>query len=320
MGKKVLIIRLGAIGDVVETLGLLRALKKIGCEIDYLSGRVPATLLENDSDINKLFLWDKKDYLSIIKLGQKLSKEKYDVILNLQPSLRLKTLCFFAKAKKVFNYKKTYKFHAVENFFETGKRAFPELTLDKNIYLQIDKELKNKMLSQLENKKRIAFNIGANSSRQGRKWCVEYWAKLAEMIYAKYDTQIFVVGSADDKGNANELIQKIPQIKSFVGETTIPELAALLSCADLVISGDTGPLHIASASGTTCLGLYGCCSVSRSGPFGEKHYTIKSDKSCSPCDKRTCKLISSNIDDTPCMRKILPEKVLNLVDIIFSEK
>ncbi len=320
MGKKVLIIRLGAIGDVVETTGLLRALKKIGCKVDYVTGKAPASLLQNDPDINKLFIFSKKDYFSVWKLGRELSKEKYDVILNLQPSLRLKTLCFFAKSKKVFHYKKSYKFHAVENFFETGKRAFPELELDKNIHLNISDELKNKMLEKLENKQKIAFNIGANSSRQGRKWCVEYWGKLAELILEKYNVQIFVVGSDEDKKNVDELVKKVPQIKSFAGETTLQETAALLSCADLVISGDTGPLHIASATGTTCLGLYGCCSVSRSGPYGEKHHTIKSDKECSPCDKRTCALINSEIDDTPCMREISPEKVLNLVDIIFSQK
>ncbi|MCQ2957393.1 MAG: glycosyltransferase family 9 protein [Candidatus Gastranaerophilales bacterium] len=321
MEKRVLIIRLGAIGDVVETTGLVRALKKQNYNIDYLTGKAPSTLLNDIKDIDNVYLFESKKYIDIYKLGRKLSKNKYDLILNLQPSLRMKFLCFVAASKKVVNYKKSYKFHAVENFFDTGKKAIPELELDKNIYIDIDEELKQKMLSQLEkNKIKICFNTGANSSRQGRKWCIEYWAELAKMILEKYNAQIFVIGAKEDEENVNELINNIPSIKSFAGKTSLPETAALLSCADLVISGDTGPLHIASATGTTCLGLYGCCSVSRSGPYGEKHKTISSEINCSPCDKRTCKYINSDIDDTPCMRNIKPEKVLNLVDMIIKEK
>ena len=63
MSKKVLVIRIGAIGDVVETTGLLRSLKKAGYEIDYLTGKVPAQLLQNDSDINNLFI-----FVSILSL------------------------------------------------------------------------------------------------------------------------------------------------------------------------------------------------------------------------------------------------------------
>lgn len=318
--KKVLIIRLGAIGDVVETTGLIRALKKIGCEVDYLTGKAPATLLENMQAINKLFVFEKKNYSYIFKLGLKLAKEKYDVVLNLQPSLRLKTLAFLTGAKKKVNYKKSYKFHAVENFFQTGKEAFPEIELDKNIYLDIDNELKEKMLSKLnKDKLKICFNTGASAARQGRKWNLDNWVALAELIYQKYDAEIFIIGAKEDKDMANQIIAKVPQIKSFVDQTTLPETAALLSCSDVVISGDTGPLHIATASKTRCIGLFGSNSVSRSGPYGENHLTIASDLECAPCDKRKCKYTDSIEDDTPCMINIKPQKVLDLVDILIKK-
>lgn len=320
MNEKVLIIRIGAIGDVVETTGLIRALKKRGCSIDYLTGKFPAQILNGDEDINNLMIFESKKYSYIFSLGQQLKKEKYDVIFNLQPSLRMKTLCWLATPRKVVNYKKSYKFHAVENFFETGKRIFPDLELEKNIRIHIPKDLKEIMGLNLGNKIKIALNTGANSSRQGRKWCIDYWAELSQLILSKYDAELFVIGAKEDEKNAEELVKKVPQVKSFVGKTSLQETAALLSCADLVISGDTGPLHIASATGTKCIGLYGCCSVSRSGPYGEKHLTISSELSCSPCDKRTCKYINSEIDDTPCMREIKPQKVLNLVDTILNSK
>ena len=317
--KKVLIIRTGAIGDVVETTGLVHSLNKAGWCVDYLTGETPAQLLKDSPEIHKIFILYGKKYTNILKTAMKLSKEKYDLILNLQPSLRMKTLAVAARAKKIVNYKKSYKYHAVENFFMTGKKAIPELELDKNIHLFIQDEIKQKMNSLLDNKIRICFNTGASKARQGRKWSLENWIKLAELIFNKYDAQIFIVGNKSDGENAQALLEKFPQIKSFAGETSIEETAGLLSNADIVISGDTGPLHIASATETICIGLYGSCPPTRSGPYGEKHYFIASDLNCAPCDRKICKYIKSDIDDMPCMRDIKPEDVLSLVDTILKK-
>ena len=71
MNKKVLIIRIGAIGDVVETTGLLRALKKAGYCIDYLTGNAPAQLLKNDLDIENLFILEKMFLRNIKNLKSK---------------------------------------------------------------------------------------------------------------------------------------------------------------------------------------------------------------------------------------------------------
>ena len=318
--KRALIVRTGAIGDVVETTGLIRALRAAEYCVDYITGDVPAQLLSGDEDINEIYILSGKKYMYLFKFAKSLAKNNYDIILNLQPSLRMKFLCWMIGAKEIVNYKKTYKYHAVENFFETGKRAIPELVLDKNIKLCIDENLKQRMKNMLDNKTRIVFNTGASSARQGRKWAIDNWIKLAELIYEKYDVQIIVIGSKEDEENASALLEKFPQIKSFAGKTSLKETAALISNTDIVISGDTGPLHISSAAGPVCIGLYGSCPVSRSGPYGEKHLTIQSELSCSPCDRKVCKYVKSEIDDTLCMRDIKPEDVMKLINIQMQKK
>ena len=318
--KKALIVRTGAIGDVVETTGLVRALRKADYCVDYITGEAPSQLLSGDKDINNVYILNGKKYFYLFKFGKSLSKNNYDIILNLQPSLRMKFLCKIIGAKTIADYKKTYKYHAVENFFETGKRVIPELILDKNIKLYIDENLKQQMASSLDNKTRIVFNTGASNARQGRKWAIDNWIKLAELIFEKYDAQIIVIGSKEDEENALKLFEKFPQIKSFAGKTSLKETAALISNTDIVVSGDTGPLHISSAAGPVCIGLYGSCPVTRSGPYGEKHLTIKSELSCSPCDRKVCKYVKSEVDDTPCMRDIKPEDVIKLINIQMQKK
>ena len=320
MSKKVLLIRFGAIGDVVVTTGLLRAMKKAGFEVHYLTGKAPSTLLQKDGDLDKLMVLEKKSYTNIFKLSKVLKKENYDYLINLHPSLRTKILCFLSKPKRILVYKKSYKYHAVENFFMTAAASIPHLKLDDKLELFLSNEEKEWAEKSLDKKTRICFNIGATPKRQGRRWQLIHWAELAKKIFDKFDVQIFVIGGQEDCEEVEKLLKLEPRIKSFAGKTTLRETAALTSQADIVISGDTGPLHIATALAPVCIGLYGCCSISRSGPYGKRHYTICSELSCAPCDGKLCPYSTKDFDDSPCMDIIKPNKVLKLIENILSSK
>ena len=320
MSKKVLLIRFGAIGDVVETTGLFRALKKAGYCIHYLTGKVPASLLSKDVDLDKLLTLEKKSYINLFKLAKTLRKEKYDYIINLHPSLRTKFLCIIAKPKKTLIYKKSYKYHAVENFFMTAAQELPQLKLADKIELFLSDEEKEWAENSLDKKIRICFNIGATPKRQGRRWQIKHWEELAKKILAEYDAQIFVIGGKEDIQEVDKLIELEPRIVSFAGKTSLRETAALTFCSNIVISGDTGPLHIASALAPVCIGLYGCCSISRSGPYGKRHHTICSELSCAPCDGKLCPFSKKDFDDTPCMDIIKPSVVFKMIKDILSEQ
>ncbi len=320
MSKKILIIRFGAIGDVVETTGLLRALKKAGFCVHYLTGKVPSSLLEKDVDLDKLLVLEKKTYINLLRLAKVLRKEKYDYIINLHPSLRTKFLCAISNAQKILSYKKSYKYHAVENFFMTAAKELPQLKLDDKIELFLSEQEKEWAENSLDKKIRICFNIGATPKRQGRRWQLLHWAELAKKIFEKYDAQIFLIGGKEDIKETEKLTELEPRINSFAGKTTLRETAALISCSDLVISGDTGPLHIASALAPVCIGLYGCCSISRSGPYGKRHYTLCSELNCAPCDGKLCPFSKKDFDDTPCMNIIKPTSVFKIVENILSKR
>ena len=127
--KRVLLIRQGAIGDVVHTTNVFRSIKESypDAKIDYLVGKVPAELLRNDDRLNDVILLNDKSYSYLFKLGLELRKNSYDLIINLQPSLRFKFLSFIIMPKKVVNYHKTFKLHAVENFFRTAKKVIKNI-------------------------------------------------------------------------------------------------------------------------------------------------------------------------------------------------
>lgn len=315
--KKILILRFGAIGDVVHTTALFRSLKKYcpDFEIHYATFKAPSALIENDKDLNKVWILQGKSYKQLFELAKVLRKEKFDVFLNLQPSLKTKIFSVIVGAKKNLTYKKTFKLHAVENFWRTAKSFFKDIVLDNELKIYLPQDSREKIRNLVFDKKNIiGLNIGAAPERQGRKWSIDHWIELSVKIIEKYDCQIVLTGSKEDEKDAKILVAKIPQIKSFCGELSLAESAVLLERCNLVISGDTGPLHIATAVKTRVVGLYGSMPISRTGPYGNIHFALKSDMDCIPCNRRKCKLLKRGESCTPCLRQLLPEMLLKVIE------
>lgn len=321
--KKILILRFGAIGDVVHTTALFRSLKNYDSELEihYATFIPPSVLIENDPDLKKVWLLEGKTYKRLVNLAKELRKEKFDVFINLQPSIKTKVFSLILGAKKTVTYKKTFKLHAVENFWRTAKPVFKDIILDKEIKIYLPEESREKIQSLIEQDKLVVgFNMGVSSVRQGRKWPSEYWSELAASLIGKYNCQIVLPGSDEDAEEAKIIENLSPNITSFCGKLSLIESAALMQRCDIVISGDTGPLHIATAVGTSAIGLYGAAPISRTGPYGNKAFALKADLTCIPCNRRKCKFQETGNQYNPCMLNIKPEVILNLMEKHYLSK
>jgi ADP-heptose:LPS heptosyltransferase len=316
--KRVLIIRQGAIGDVVHTTNVFRSIKESypDAKIDYLVGKVPAELLRNDDRLNDVILLNDKSYSYLYKLGLELRKNSYDLIINLQPSLRFKFLSFVVMPKKVVNYHKTFKLHAVENFFRTAKKVIKNIENPNDLKLQIPQDVIEKVKNEIPlDKKLVILNTETSLARQGRKWPSKYYKELALALIEEYDCNVLVSG-AKDEIECTKVYENVHEnLKVIAGKYSILESAAIFSLCDLFISGDTGPLHIASAlEKPYCIGLYGAMPVERTGPWGINHFALSADLSCIPCNRRKCSIKEyENADTTPCMYAIKPEHVLRVI-------
>lgn len=322
MYKKILIVRLGAIGDVVHTSGLFRAVKKLekNIQIHYLTSELIRPLLENDPDLDKVYTISPKFKLfseetkSLIK---NLKSEKYDLVLNLQPSLKVKLLILFAKIKKQLIYRKSFKYHAVTNFWQTGLKAFPNLREEKELKLYLGKDVINKAEMMLKNYPRpfIVINAGGiMSKRQGRTYPVDKWLELADKIQEKYKGTIILNGAEEDKELLSPL-NKIVNCVNYIGELSLEESCAVISQADLMLSGDSGPLHIATALNVYSIGLFGSMPIKRTGCYCNG-INITSSKSCVPCNRRKCKFLKKSKKlYAPCMEEISTEEILSKISL-----
>lgn len=316
--QKILIIREGAIGDVVHTTNVYRSIKETYPEvkIDYLTSELPAELIKNDSRLNRVITIESKKYKFLFKIAAELRKEKYDLIINLQPSIRFKLLSILICPKKIVTYKKTFRLHAVENFFRTAKKAIKDIENPNDLRLEIPDEIIEKVKQDLpQDKKIVMLNTETSPTRHGRRWPAKYFKELALSLIEEYDCEILISGSKYDVEKTKCYENIHPNIKVIAGKYSLIEAAAVFSLCDVFISSDTGPLHIASAlEKPYCIGLYGAAPVQRTGPWGINHFAVSADLSCIPCNRRNCQIKEyAETEINPCMTAIKPEHVIRII-------
>jgi ADP-heptose:LPS heptosyltransferase len=96
----------------------------------------------------------------------------------------------------------------------------------------------------------------------------------------------------------------------LTGRTTLLQLGAVLEQCDILVTGDTGPMHAATAVGTRVVALFGAADPDRTGPLGRGHRIIQAPGvACVPCRSRTCR----NPVPLECMKKIAPETVYETI-------
>ena len=148
----------------------------------------------------------------------------------------------------------------------------------------------------------LAVNIGA--TRPQKRWFAESFAAMLDGLEG---TQIVLVGAGvEDTQMAEDILSRTKSSPiNLVGKTKVRALAAVLKRCDLLISGDSGPMHLATAVGTPCVALFGSTDPKVTGPFDEYSEAIYKNLSCSPCGNHpTC---NGRYD---CLREITPEEVV----------
>ena len=155
----------------------------------------------------------------------------------------------------------------------------------------------------------IALNVGA--SRAYKRWPLDNWTQVAQTLAQEGRSLVFV----GDKTDAESVAQITPHLTgSFVdlaGKTTLRELASVLEACDLLVSGDSGPMHLAVAVGTPVVAIFGATHPARHGPYGSRN-TVLHDPAPGAivAGKRP-----TEAEGAACMARITPENVLAAVKV-----
>jgi ADP-heptose:LPS heptosyltransferase len=323
---KYLIIRLGAIGDVVHSTIISQSIhsKFPNSQIHFLTSSYISPLLSSNHYISKVIPFDlsKKDnLLYLFFLALKLRKENYDAVFNLQNSFRNYFLSFLINPKKILKRNKNRK-HAVDAFFNTALDLFDNLEKPSKINLAISQDISSKINQKLKIYPRpfFVFNPGGDNDkdRQGRIWANENWQELSNQVLQKYGGTVFIVGSKTEKISHNSL--KInDNVIILSGELSLEESAAVYSMADIFVSGDSGPLHIAAGFDTKIISLMGSTSPEICGAFSPLNISVSPSINCKFCGEKVCSKLEQNQIITPCMQSITTNSVMQAIAKSFGE-
>jgi len=142
----------------------------------------------------------------------------------------------------------------------------------------------------------VGLNLGA--SRPHKRWPTEYFAQLAELLYKEDGVTSVLMGSREERALAQTVQQQttVPVIDA-VGHTTVAQLPALIARCNVVVSADSGPMHVAVAAGTPVVALIGPTLPHLTGPYGDNNIVLWSQPECACRNKAGC-------SDYHCMREI----------------
>ncbi len=283
----VCILRLSALGDATHVVPVIRAFEDHWPQtrITWIIGKLEYKLLSGLDKVEFIVFDKHGGWPAVKQLRTELRDRRFDVLLHMQVSARANLLSKMIRAPLRLGWDKARSrdFHhhfareqVAEVPFQHQVQGFLEFPRALGIAVDtprwdmpITREARDWAVEQVPGGSPILL-ISPCSSHELRNWRAEYYARVADYAVGEMGMQVILSGGPSDL--ERETGQEIEnQMKSaclnLVGKDTLEQSKALLQHADLVITPDSGPAHIASALGTPVIGLYAATWSKRSGPY-----------------------------------------------------
>jgi len=340
--RKILVIRLDGIGDVLLSTPVYEALKKRYpyAKLTILVSSYTKGVIEMNPYIDSIFVM-KDTWVSSgnwINLSETLSmlrnirKESFDIGIDLRGDIRNILLMFFGRARFKIGYGITgggfliNKMPSYEkNMHEVDKnlKLIEELdckVVDKRLQIYYSQADEESILNLLErkhvSKDDMLLAIHMEAGYPSKSWKKERFLQLLQEMNKRDYGKIILIGGGNNDNDFRNVYERLKfNYINTIGKLSIRKLAVLLERCAVLISCDSGPVHVAMAVGTPCIVLFsGTNDLKQWGPFNSANIMVRKDVECSPCEMRIC---PRNVH--LCMDKIRVEDVLCELDKI-SEK
>lgn len=305
--KKILLIKLRGIGDVVLSTIVLDNLKEIfpNAKIDFLSDKPGTWAVEKIPQINDVIIFDRGSTLNRIKQIFQIRKRKYDIVFDFFTNPATALLTYFSGAKYRIGYpykgrKYAYnlygpeardKHHAAKLHLEVLKEIGLPVE-SKNLHFGMEKSDEDFSKEFIQNSfsgDKLLLGISPSGGWKSKKCDPVKFAEIADAIVDEFGFEVLIVWGPDDKKEAEEIKDEMKSPAVFAPPTSIRQMGALISNCDLIVANDSGPMHISTAVGTPTLSLHGPTNPRLQGPFGKKHeWILKDNLDCIVCNLLDC--------------------------------
>ena len=326
---KILIIGPSWVGDMVMAQSLFMTLKANDrtCQIDVLAPEWSFPLLERMPEVTKAhpmpLIHGQFGFSKRVQLGKHLRKEHYQQVIVLPNSWKSALIPYFANIPLRTGYIGEVRWGLLNDARKLDKtvltmtvQRFVALALSKNESptfdypvpkLQIDKKNQQIVIDKFQLNRAaniLALCPGAEYG-PAKQWPAEHFAELARHKLAQ-GWAVWIFGSEKDReiaGQINQLTDNACQ--DFCGETTLGEAVDLMSLAEVVVSNDSGLMHVAAALDKQLIALYGSSDPAFTPPLNDAAKVMNLNLECSPCFKRECPL-----GHTHCLTEMSAKQVI----------
>lgn len=347
---KILIVKLSAIGDVIHTLPALNALRRHypQARITWLVETAAADLLVGHPALDRVMISHRKHWIRGMRSGRRmrhfealftfvrrLRAERYDLVLDFQALLKSSLWVLLARSPRKIGFGKGME-HMEKSYLFLTERVPPvsmEIhALERNLLMLAPlgihcREAVYRLPVGTEDRQAVesllqAHGLGAKrplvSINPMAKWPTKLWdpakfSQLADRMAASLGAEICFTGGTEDRPAVARIMadMRFPAV-NLAGRTTLKQLAALYARSDVLVSTDTGPMHLGAAVGIPVVALFGPTAPWRTGPYGKAHRVIRHPVGCAPCFKRQC-------DTGRCMAAIDVNAVFEAVRSVIGE-
>lgn len=328
----ILIIKPGALGDLLQLTPVLRALhrKLPQARISILVGNAASVdLFRHHPLVHETVVYDRRgahrSFSALLGLWRRLRGNRYDLVLNFQRS-NMKAWFLVTAALPcrmlVYHKAKGRTVHAVVNHLETLQPLGIDIgSCDTSLQLCLgrkDEEFAADLFRSLELEGRVVVAMNPGASHPVNRWGVESFAGLCDLFAKRLDARVVIVGGRDDAFLAEQIVAKAESAPvALTGKTNLLQLGAVLQRCALLVSGDTGPMHVGTAVGTRVLALFGAADPERTGPVGVGHRVMQARQvACVPCRSRKC----SNERCLECMDSIAVDEVFEAASRMLEQR
>lgn len=309
--RKLLFVKLFAIGDCLNATPALRALRKgiPGIDIDVLVGTWSAAVFRNNPNANNLIEVDdvwfrKRDPVALVKLIMQLSRSRYDSALLFHRESKLGALLAFAGIPVRIGldlegdgYWLTHP--VVEDKIEHEINIYNSLLKPLDVpddgtvmdYITTEEnrsEAENIWIDSNIDPERVVIGMTPGGAKNpGETMPQRVWRRygeLTELLIAR-NYQVVLFGGPGDKGSLTQF-PRHDRVVSFIGKSSLGTTAELMKRCQLIVTHDSGPMHLAAATGTKTLSLFAPTDPRRKAPPGAEHRHITADLQCAPCYHR----------------------------------
>lgn len=330
--NKILIIGPSWVGDMIMTQSLFITLKNInpGALIDVLAPEWTWPLLERMPEVNQAISMDLKHgelgWKKRKNIGRRLQANQYDQVIVIPNSLKSALIPYFAKIPIRTGWLKEPRYLLLNDLRRLDKSKYPLMVQRLNALAYPDKTTLPDSLPEpalaveqnsvqqalekhkLELTKPVLILCPGAEFGPSKRWPENHYSEVANQ-YLDDNWQVWLFGSANDNTVCQEINDMTKgRCHNLAGETSLAEAIDLMSVASLVLSNDSGLMHMAAALKRPLVAVYGSTSTDFTPPLSANSYIAQKPIECSPCFKRECPL-----GHNQCMTELMPGDVLTIL-------